>query len=225
HWGLWAVVDCLGIGRGGEADPRNRRDRRNDGRHADRHLHHPGELLCCGEALGRRGETHAGSRAGSARAGHGRLIHFPYITCHFSFVIAQGARRLQGQLKNGKRQMEDAKDKYAMKKRLMIGSLIISLLAGCAVGPKYRRPIVEPPSAFRGSADPATTPDPNSLADLKWYEVFKDEQLQELVRTALSNNYDLRLAVARVSAARANLGITRSDQFPNVTAGIDMTTL
>jgi multidrug efflux system outer membrane protein len=121
--------------------------------------------------------------------------------------------------------MEDEKGEYAMKKRLMIGSLIVSLLAGCTIGPKYRRPIVEPPSAFRGTADLATTPDPNSVADLKWYEVFKDEQLQELVRTALANNYDLRLAVARVSAARANLGITRSDQFPNVTAGIDMTTL
>jgi outer membrane protein, multidrug efflux system len=112
-----------------------------------------------------------------------------------------------------------------MKKRLMIGSLIVSLLTGCTVGPKYRRPIVEPPSAFRGTAERAAAPDPNLLADLKWFEVFKDEQLQELVRTALSNNYDLRQAVARVSAARANLGITRSDQFPNVTAGVDMTTL
>ncbi len=121
--------------------------------------------------------------------------------------------------------MEDEKGEHAMKKRLMIGSVIVSLLAGCTVGPKYRRPIVEPPSAFRGIGDRAAAPDPNSLADLKWFEVFKDEQLQELVRTALSNNYDLRQAVARVSAARANLGITRSDQFPNVTAGVDMTTL
>jgi len=121
--------------------------------------------------------------------------------------------------------MEDEKGERAMKKRLMIGSLIVSLLAGCTVGPKYRRPIVEPPSAFRGTGDRAAAPDPNSLADLKWFEVFKDEQLQELVRTALSNNYDLHLAVARVSAARANLGITRSDQFLNVTAGADMTTL
>jgi outer membrane protein, multidrug efflux system len=121
--------------------------------------------------------------------------------------------------------MENEKGEHAMKKRLMIGSLIVSLLAGCAVGPKYRRPIVEPPSAFRGTAERAAAADPNSLADLKWYEVFKDEQLQELVRTALSNNYDLHLAVARISAARANLGITRSDQFPSVTAGVDMTTL
>ena len=53
-----------------------------------------------------------------------------------------------------------------------------------------------------------------SLADLKWFEIFKDEQLQALIRTALAQNYDLRDAVARVEAARANLGITRSDQFP-----------
>ncbi|HEV2664345.1 MAG TPA: efflux transporter outer membrane subunit [Blastocatellia bacterium] len=112
-----------------------------------------------------------------------------------------------------------------MKKRLTMLAVFVSLLSGCMVGPKYRRPNVEPPTAFRGSSDKATSPDPVSLADLKWFEVFKDEQLQELIQTALVNNYDLRRAVARVSAARANLGITRSDQFPNITAGADMTTL
>src|SRR5262245_38347744 len=112
-----------------------------------------------------------------------------------------------------------------MKKRLMIGTVIVGLLAGCAVGPKYRKPIVQPPSAFRGDTVRATAPDPDSLADLKWFEVFKDEQLQELIRTALVNNYDLHQAAARTIAARANLGVTRSEQFPNVTAGVDMTTL
>lgn len=112
-----------------------------------------------------------------------------------------------------------------MKKRLITGIVIVSLLAGCGVGPKYRKPIVQPPSAFRGDSDRAAEPDPSSLADLKWFEVFKDEQLQKLIRTALANNYDLHQAVVRVNAARANLGITRSDQFPNVTAGVDMTTL
>jgi len=121
--------------------------------------------------------------------------------------------------------MENEKAKHTMKKRLIIGFVILSLLAGCAVGPKYRRPVVEPPSAFRGSSDTAAASDPDSLADLKWFEVFKDEQLQELIRTALVNNYDLRRAVARIQAARANLGITRSDQFPNITVGADVTTL
>ena len=112
-----------------------------------------------------------------------------------------------------------------MKKLLLIGTVIVSLLAGCAVGPKYRKPIVQPPSVFRGDSDRAAEPDPSSLADLKWFEVFKDEQLQKLIRTALANNYDLHQAVMRVNAARANLGITRSEQFPNVAAGVDMTTL
>jgi multidrug efflux system outer membrane protein len=121
--------------------------------------------------------------------------------------------------------MENESGAKTMKRRLIIGFVILSLLAGCAVGPKYRRPVVEPPEAFRGSGDTAAASDPGSLADMKWFEVFKDDQLQELIRTALVNNYDLRRAVARIQSARANLGITRSDQFPNITAGADMTTL
>jgi len=112
-----------------------------------------------------------------------------------------------------------------MKKRLISGAVIFGLLAGCTVGPKYRKPVVQPPSAFRGAGDAAAAPDPNSLADLKWFEVFKDDQLQELIKTALVNNYDLSQAMARVQTARANLGITRSEQFPNVTASADVTTL
>src|SRR5262249_26458089 len=117
--------------------------------------------------------------------------------------------------------------KHIMKKRLIAGIVIAGLLAGCTVGPKYRKPIVESPSAFRGdpAGSTASSPDPASLADLKWFEIFKDEGLQELIRAALVNNYDLQQAVARVSAARANLGITKSDQYPSVTAGVDMTTL
>jgi outer membrane protein, multidrug efflux system len=112
-----------------------------------------------------------------------------------------------------------------MNKRLIIGFAILSLLSGCTVGPKYRKPMVQPPSTFRGVGDTAAAPDPDSLADLKWFEVFKDEQLQELIRTALANNYDLRQTVTRVQAARANLGITRSDQFPEVGASAGVTTL
>ena len=111
------------------------------------------------------------------------------------------------------------------KRRVLIISLIASLLAGCTVGPKYRRPTVKSPDVFRGTADPAAAPDPNSLGDLKWFELFKDSQLQELIRTALVENYDIRDAVARVSAARANLGIVRAEQVPNVAATADITTL
>jgi multidrug efflux system outer membrane protein len=97
------------------------------------------------------------------------------------------------------------------------------LLSGCTVGPNYHRPTIQTPTAFR-SPTPTPTSDPASLADLKWWEIFKDERLQELERTALAQNYDLRDAAARVEAARANLGITRSNQFPNLDASADIST-
>ena len=97
------------------------------------------------------------------------------------------------------------------------------LFTGCTVGPNYRRPAIQTPSAFRAPT-PLPPAESSSLADLKWFEVFKDERLQGLVRTALAQNYDLRDAVARVEAARANLGITRSEQYPNFAASADITT-
>ena len=104
-----------------------------------------------------------------------------------------------------------------MRKTLIAAVLLTAiLLTGCTMGPNYRRPAVQTPQTFR-----APTPLPSetaSLANLEWWKVFKDERLQTLVRTALTQNYDLRDAVARVEAARANLGITRSNQFPNVDA-------
>jgi len=92
-----------------------------------------------------------------------------------------------------------------------------ALLAGCAVGPNYRRPPVAVPAAFRAPT-PLPEPQAASLADLKWFQVFQDEQLQTLIRSALAHNYDLLDAAARVEAARANLGITRSNQLPQVSA-------
>src|SRR2546430_125550 len=102
----------------------------------------------------------------------------------------------------------------AIQTRWMMAAVVVSVLSGCMVGPDYQRP--PPPSrAFsRGTADPAAPPAPMSLGDLQWFEVFKDEQLHALIQTALVANYDLRDAVARVNEARANLGITRSEQFP-----------
>src|SRR5580700_5934604 len=91
------------------------------------------------------------------------------------------------------------------------------VLAGCTVGPNYSRPQVQTPASFRAPA-PLPPPESASLADLKWFEVFHDEELQELIRVALKQNYDLRDAVARVDEARANLGVTRSNQIPQVGA-------
>lgn len=99
--------------------------------------------------------------------------------------------------------------------------LLTLFSTGCAVGPNYHRPAVQIPENFR-APQPLPPAQAESLADLKWFEVFKDSKLQDLIRTALAQNYDLRTAVANVEAARANLGITRSNQYPNVTASGDV---
>src|SRR5216684_2864021 len=97
---------------------------------------------------------------------------------------------------------------------------IVLLLTGCAVGPNYKRPDIAAPSVFRSPGPPPNAAgDTASLADLPWFEVFKDEQLQALIRAALANNYDLRDAVVRIDAARASLGITRASQLPSVGVG------
>jgi multidrug efflux system outer membrane protein len=108
-----------------------------------------------------------------------------------------------------------------MNKRLIIVLLITSAATACTVGPNYRRPKVQSPTVYRGEADPSATPDPQTLADTKWFDVFSDDKLKELIRAALVNNYDLRVAIARVDQARADYGITRSDQFPTITGSSD----
>jgi outer membrane protein, multidrug efflux system len=105
----------------------------------------------------------------------------------------------------------------------------LAIMGGCASRPVTKRqPAVTPPTTFRGTADgvtgTGTQTNATSLADLKWFEVFKDERLHELIRAALVRNYDMREAVVRVEAARAALGITRADQFPTVEAGAGLTT-
>src|SRR6266446_4475160 len=108
-----------------------------------------------------------------------------------------------------------------MTKQLILATVIVTLLGGAIVGQKKtdRPPI---PSTFRG--DDATAPaDQTSIGDLKWFEVFKDEELQNLVRTAVVQNYDLRAALARINAARANLGLARAAQFPQVEGSADLT--
>ena len=97
-------------------------------------------------------------------------------------------------------------------------------VAGCTVGENYRRPDIATPAAFRGAVRDAAA-DSTSLADQKWFDVFKDEPLQELIRTALVRNHDARDAVVRVEAARAALGITRADQYPTVDAVANVATV
>jgi multidrug efflux system outer membrane protein len=91
------------------------------------------------------------------------------------------------------------------------------MLSGCAVGPNYHRPTVQTPPAFHGpDQSQQLQPQSPSFADLPWWQVFHDSQLQELIQTALKQNYDLQVAVERVNAARAKVGITRSNEFPQI---------
>jgi multidrug efflux system outer membrane protein len=91
------------------------------------------------------------------------------------------------------------------------------MLSACTVGPKYHRPVVQTPTAFHGAGESQqAVAQTESFADLPWWQVFHDPKLQELIRTALKQNYDLQLAVERVNAARAQVGIVRSNQFPQV---------
>ena len=110
-------------------------------------------------------------------------------------------------------------------KRTAVLILLPFALTGCTVGPRYKRPAVDVPAAHRGieQEDPGKLA-AASLADQKWWELFQDQQLQELLRTALKQNYDVRIAAARILEAQAQLGITRSNQFPQATAGAASTT-
>jgi multidrug efflux system outer membrane protein len=91
------------------------------------------------------------------------------------------------------------------------------VLAGCMVGPNYHRPAVQTPTSFRDlSENTQVTAQAASYADLPWWQAFQDPKLQELIRTALKQNYDLQIATERINAARAQLAITRSNLFPQV---------
>src|ERR1700686_3615981 len=105
-------------------------------------------------------------------------------------------------------------------RRLVSLSLVMLLAAGCAVGPNYKRPSVSVPDTYRG-ATPQEAPQPaaESLGDQKWWELFQDQQLQDLIHTALRQNYDVWIAAARILEAQAQVGITRADGLPTINAG------
>ena len=120
--------------------------------------------------------------------------------------------------------------------------ILLSLATGCTVGPNYKRPAVDVPGGYRGAA-PSTDVSPSatqpagekktaaqsatqatqstvaSIGEEKWWDVFQDKELQGLIRTALQNNYDVNIAAARILKAQAQLGITRADQLPSLSAG------
>jgi len=94
-----------------------------------------------------------------------------------------------------------------MKKIIFIGLTLV--LAGCAVGPKYSRPETKKPEAYVQSKVPS-----DSITNLKWWEVYQDSALQTLMRTAIDQNLDLKVAVARVEEAKAVLGFNKANYFP-----------
>jgi len=96
--------------------------------------------------------------------------------------------------------------------------LLLLLPTGCAVGPNYKRPAVKTPAAYRFATNPAT----NSLGDLPWWEVFQDPVLADLIRATLTNNYDLKQAVARVEQARYAAIAARAPLFPQIGYGGDV---
>jgi multidrug efflux system outer membrane protein len=100
--------------------------------------------------------------------------------------------------------------------RKLVGlALPLLMLTGCTVGPKYKRPAVTPPTAYY--TDPS--PQASSIADLAWWELFKDPVLQSLIQEALKNNYDVRIAAARVEEERAQISVARSQYFPQIGYG------
>ncbi len=110
-------------------------------------------------------------------------------------------------------------------KRFLPIALVAAVLAGCAVGPDYSRPAVNPPAGYRTAGSDAL-PDSgtNTLAQMGWWEVFRDPQLTAYLGEALTNSWDVRIAAARVLQAEAAARITRSQFYPNVSAGGDWAT-
>src|SRR5258706_7380391 len=103
----------------------------------------------------------------------------------------------------------------AREVKALVVFLLAATAAACTVGPMFKRPVVDLPQTFRGapSEDAANA---TAFGDQAWWDVFEDERLRELIDTALRQNFDLRIAAARMIEAQAQLGATRADQFPTV---------
>ena len=98
-----------------------------------------------------------------------------------------------------------------------LGLILLLSLSACKVGPNYKRPTLDVPGQYRGTApDLPQQPAGGPFGEMKWPTVYQDETLQALLKEALTNNYDIRVAATRILQAQANLGITRANQFPTV---------
>jgi len=111
-----------------------------------------------------------------------------------------------------------------MRANVLSAAALLLALCGCKVGPNYKRPAVDVPGQYRGLAPDIGSASGN-LSEMKWQAVFPDEVLQGLIKEALSNNYDIRIAASRIVQAQASVGITRSNQLPalNGSFGVETT--
>jgi outer membrane protein, multidrug efflux system len=110
--------------------------------------------------------------------------------------------------------------RFSLVARFGLIAGVIGILTGCNVGPKYSRPNYTAPPAFRGADDAAIVSDAKgSLGDEQWSAVYQEPELQELIRKALVNNYDVRIAAQHILEQQAQVRITRSQEFPTITVG------
>jgi outer membrane protein, multidrug efflux system len=104
-----------------------------------------------------------------------------------------------------------------MRTRTSIGLALLLSLCGCKVGPNYKRPTLDVPGQYRGIApNLPQQPTGGPFGEMQWPAVYQDEALQALLKEALTNNYDIRIAASRIMQAQASLGVTRANQFPTV---------
>ena len=98
---------------------------------------------------------------------------------------------------------------------------MLVLEAGCLMGPKYKRPSIDVPQEYRAPA-PQEAAQASSLGNEQWWQVYQDPALTQLIHTAIAQNYDVRIAAARVLEAQAQVGITRANQLPSANVGADV---
>src|SRR4029077_10633598 len=109
-----------------------------------------------------------------------------------------------------------------MKNTALLGILAVLVLeAGCMMGPKYKRTAGDVPQEYR-TPEPQLATQASSLGNEQWWQLYQDPVLTQLIRTAIAQNYDVRIAAARVLEAQAQVGITRANQLPSASIGADV---
>src|ERR1700726_4261325 len=109
-----------------------------------------------------------------------------------------------------------------MKNTTLLGILVVLVLeAGCMMGPKYKRPTADVPQEYRAPA-PQQASQASGLGNEQWWQVYQDPVLTQLIHAAIAQNYDVRIAAARVLEAQAQVGITRANQLPSASVGADV---